>query len=141
MVVRGSTDLGKLLRCQAMAASREPLTSEQVAAIDAEYRPFPTFSSWPAVAPHPDAWRRRVEELKTVSDGASADELVRAQETAIRAAAFDTGAIEGLYQTNRGLTRTIAEQTAAWEQQMQEQAPAAAPFFEAQLSSALLVLL
>lgn len=34
---------------------------------------------------------------------------------ATRYAAVDTGAIEGLYTTTRGFTRTIAEQTATWE--------------------------
>ncbi|GAA1771922.1 hypothetical protein GCM10009810_31790 [Nostocoides vanveenii] len=34
---------------------------------------------------------------------------------ATRYAAVDTGALEGLYATTRGFTRTIAEQTATWE--------------------------
>lgn len=38
-----------------------------------------------------------------------------AVEVATRYAAVDTGAIEGLYTTSRGFTRTIAEQTATWE--------------------------
>lgn len=123
-----------------MARIREPLTAGEIAAIDAAYQPFPAFSDWPAVPAHPDAWQRRQQELEQVATTSSPKQLERARETAVRAAAFDTGAIEGLYETSRGLTRTIAEQAAAWEQKLQEEAPKAAPFFEAQLKTYELVL-
>ncbi len=41
--------------------------------------------------------------------------LKRAREVVKRAAALDTGAIEGLYEVDRGFTFTVAFETAAWE--------------------------
>lgn len=123
-----------------MPTSGEPLSAGEIAAIDAAYEPFPPFSDWPRVTPHLDAWQGRQRELEEVVASGSREQLARARETAVRAAAFDTGAIEGLYETSRGLTRTIAEQAAAWEQKLREEAPEAAPFFEAQLKTYELVL-
>jgi len=54
---------------------------------------------------------------------------------AMRAAAFDTGAIEGLYSTDRGLTLTVATQAAAWEQQVDERGVDVRSLFEAQLAA------
>lgn len=42
--------------------------------------------------------------------------LRSAVDIALRAAAVDTGAIEGLYETDRGFTMTIAREGLAWEQ-------------------------
>jgi hypothetical protein len=58
----------------------------------------------------------------------------------MRAAAFDTGAIEGLYKTDRGLTMTVATQAAAWQATVDEKAPDARAYFEAQLEAYELVL-
>jgi hypothetical protein len=82
-----------------MPTGREPMSSHEIAAIDAAYRPFPPFAEWPTVAAHPDAWDRRQQELEEVADSLSPDQLAGARHSAVRAAAFDTGAIEGLYET------------------------------------------
>jgi Fic family protein len=123
-----------------MQRSREPLSETEIAVIDPSYQPFPAFSEWPDVIPHPEAWEKRQQELKDAATSGPPDQLDRARETAVRAAAFDTGAIEGLYATDRGLTRTIAEQAAEWEQTLRDQEADAAPFFEAQLKTYELVL-
>lgn len=47
--------------------------------------------------------------------------LTRAHEVAKRAAAIETGAIEGLYQIDRGITITIAMQTAMWHNALEKQ--------------------
>jgi Fic family protein len=80
------------------------------------------------------------EELEEVSADATADDLRRAQEIAMRAAAFDSGAIEGLYPTDRGLTLTVATQAIAWEQEVDERSEDARALFESQLSAFELVL-
>lgn len=74
------------------------------------------------------------------SQEAGAEDLRKAQEVALRTAAFDTGAIEGLYPTNRGLTFTVATQAAAWEQEVLAQATNALALFEAQLEAFELIL-
>ncbi|MGL4745782.1 MAG: Fic family protein, partial [Dermatophilaceae bacterium] len=78
------------------------------------YEPFPGFVGWCddydlSVV---DRYARLLEESR---DEASPETMERAVRVATRYAAVDTGAIEGLYTTNRGFTRTIAEQTATWE--------------------------
>lgn len=79
------------------------------------YRPFPSFADWgfsewtsPAFGPF--------EQLLLESrEGATPEALAAAVRTATRYAAVDTGAIEGLYDTDRGFTRTIAIEATAWQ--------------------------
>ncbi len=118
----------------------EPLSSDELARLDAAYRPFPAFSDWPDSAPRPDMWRDALLRLERASAAASEHDLDRASRTAIRAAAFDTGAIEHLYATDRGLTITVATQAAAWEAIVNEREPNALALFQAQLRAYELVL-
>lgn len=78
------------------------------------YVPFSPFAGW---VPTYDG--SLVDELAVQLQDARAryGDVVadRAVEVASRYAAVDTGAIEGLYTTNRGFTRTIAERSANWE--------------------------
>ncbi len=59
---------------------------------------------------------------------------------ALRSAALETGAIEGLYSTNRGITRTVALQGAMWEAELDKLGPDVRGHFEAQLAALDLVL-
>jgi Fic family protein len=118
----------------------EPLSLDELAALDAAYRPFPSFSDWPAYPPRPDMWGSALQELKKATATASYGDLDRASRTAIRAAAFDTGAIEHLYETDRGLTITVATQAAAWEAIVNERSSNALALFQAQLRAYELVL-
>lgn len=78
------------------------------------YRPFPAFAGFGADADLA-AVDRAAAALDRTKATASEAALSRAVEVATRYAAVDTGAIEGLYQVNRGFTRTIATQSATWE--------------------------
>jgi Fic family protein len=118
----------------------EPLSSDELNTLDAAYQPFPSFSDWPANAPRRDMWAAALRALETARANASEPDLDRASRTAIRAAAFDTGAIEQLYETDRGLTITVATQAAAWEAAVNERAPNALALFQAQLRAYELVL-
>jgi Fic family protein len=117
-----------------------PLSAAELAEIDARYVPFPSFSAWPKELGDAARWDTSREEFRATAEEATEADLRRALEIAQRAAAFDTGAIEGLYSTNRGLTFTVAEQTALWEQMVEEQGPNARALFEAQLRAFELVL-
>ena len=86
------------------------------------------------------SWRESCKKFSEVAQRADEDAVNRAREIALRAAAFDTGAIEGLYSTNRGLTFTVAEQSALWEQKVEAQGSDALALFEAQLRAFELVL-
>jgi Fic family protein len=116
------------------------LSEGELAAIDAQYRPYPPFIEWPTKVPELTNWDLAVDEFEEVATAATDLDLERAREIALRAAAFDTGAIEGLYSTNRGLTFTVAEQLTAWEQQVEAQGKDARALFEAQLRALELVL-
>ncbi len=117
-----------------------PLTPAEATEVDAQYMPFPPFSEWPTEVPRLDLWEQDHEEFQTVSASASPEDLTRAQEVAMRAAAFDSGAIEGLYPTDRGLTLTVATQAVAWEQAVDERSEDARALFESQLAAFELVL-
>jgi len=102
---------------------------------DAAYRPFPRFEQWSAKTTIETArWNRY---LISLNEHASASrELFRqAQEVAKRAAAIDTGAIENLYEVDRGFTFTVALETAGWEVKLAEKGEIVRPLFEAQLRS------
>jgi len=118
----------------------KPLSAAELAEIDGRYKPFPPFSDWPKDLPNEGLWQVARDELQRASDQATEADLKRAQAIARRVAAFDTGAIEGLYSTNRGLTFTVAEQAALWEQKVDAQGPNARALFEAQLRAFELVL-
>lgn len=59
-----------------------------------------------------DRFDSRFRALKAEFDQADLD---RASEVVRRYAAIDTGAIEGLYKVDRGFTKTVATQSAAWQ--------------------------
>jgi len=123
-----------------MMIAAAPLSVEEMAALDAAYKPFPSFAEWPSNPPRPDMWIAAVRALESAKANASDSDLDRASRTAIRAAAFDTGAIEHLYETDRGLTITVATQAAAWEAVVNERAPNALALFQSQLRTYELVM-
>jgi len=97
--------------------------------VDTSYKAFPPFTTWAQAAVDAVRWDRYsalVQNRRDVSDKL----LQRSREIVDRAAAVDTGAIEGLYETNRGITFTIATQAAQWEAILD---PKARSYFETQL--------
>ncbi|MDR2381355.1 MAG: hypothetical protein LBE08_09335, partial [Bifidobacteriaceae bacterium] len=71
------------------------------------YEPFPAFADWsqafnPAVV---DRYAARLSDVRRAAPGGALD---RARDVALRSAAVDSGAIEGLYTTDRGFTKTVA---------------------------------
>ena len=109
--------------------------SPNVHVLDAAYKPFPTFSAWlRQVRVESGRWDRYQESLKESSQ-LSPEQLARAKNIAKRAAAFDTGAIEGLYDSDRGFTYTVAFETAAWEAALNQKGEQVRPLFEAQMAA------
>ncbi|MCV7255505.1 Fic family protein [Mycobacterium hackensackense] len=80
------------------------------------YRPFPSFTEWDTGGFDDALFERYAKLLAASKQAASPENLEEAMTAAMRYAAIDTGAIEGLYTVDRGFTRTIATQAAAWEQ-------------------------
>ncbi len=101
--------------------------------MDAAYKPFPTFAEWASkISVGTVRWDRYNAALQNRTD-TSAEALRRAREVVKRAAALDTGAIEGLYEVDRGFTFTVAFETAAWEVELAGKGENVRPLFEAQL--------
>ena len=97
--------------------------------VDSSYKAFPPFATWAQAHVDVARWDRYsglIQSRKGVSD----ELLKRSREIVDRAAAVDTGAIEGLYETSRGITFTIATQAAQWEAMLD---PEARSYFETQL--------
>lgn len=117
-------------------AESTPLSSEEIARLDAQYQPFPSFQEWLSPPPVDPSLHRAKDEFSKVSANVSNDTLGKARDVASRAAAFDTGAIEGLYRTDRGLTLTVATQAAAWENAVTKSSGTnALDLFKAQLAA------
>lgn len=78
---------------------------------DAEYKSFPPFGEWSKASVDTERWNHYASRLPE-HGRLTSEQLVRAQEVTKRAAAVDTGAIEGLYEVDRGFTFTVATQAA-----------------------------
>lgn len=124
-----------------MAVVPEEVSPEQLAELDASYKRFPAFADW-TYRVDQELWERQASDLETLKSQVSPKDLRRALDITMRTAAFDTGAIEGLYKTDRGLTITVAQQTSAWESRVREQTEGekALELFKAQLEAYELVM-
>lgn len=79
------------------------------------YSPFPSFEEWsqtPLDRHALDRFVTQLQDLKAQSDAATLDAAVK---IATRWAAVNTGAIEGLFQVDRGFTYSVAASAAAWQ--------------------------
>jgi fido (protein-threonine AMPylation protein) len=100
---------------------------------DAEYRGFPDFSTWAQCRVANDVWDASVHALAAARRAAPAATFGVLAERAMRVAAIDSGAIEGLYSVDRGFTMTVASMASAWEAQIQsEKGPDVAALVAAQ---------
>jgi Fic family protein len=79
------------------------------------YQPFPSFKEWAEATFLSDVFDRYAADLNDVRGSADHATLAAAIETATRWAAIETGAIEGLYEVDRGFTFTVAVEAATLE--------------------------
>lgn len=108
--------------------------------LDASYKPFPTFEDWAKTLVDTPRWEAFAAEAEAYREEASSELLRVAQEVVERAAAVDTGAIEGLYDVDRGFTLTVARQAAAWELAVEAKGEGVRALFESQLAAYEMVL-
>lgn len=103
------------------------------------YSPFPNFADWDVNVDTSafDTYAKRLVEAKK---GATSDQNRRVLRRALREAAVDTNAIEGVFSTDRGFTRTVATEAAAWEAAMEAKGSRARAAFEDSLAAYELVL-
>ena len=105
------------------------------------YQSFPDFVDWPGLpSSESEAWTVKVSQLEERRQGAKPEVLEKARTAALRAAALDSGALEGLYTVDRGFTMTVAQQVGAWEMALREKSDSALDLFGAQLEALELVM-
>lgn len=90
------------------------------------YQPFPSFVEWITQSGPHQAFDTYAARFREVGDDARAE----SSRLMTRSAAVDTNAIEGIYHSDRGFTRTIAEAAAGWEQTMQHRGAHVRPAFD-----------
>ncbi|HVT57671.1 MAG TPA: Fic family protein [Thermoanaerobaculia bacterium] len=123
-----------------MAESEQPPPAaprdlRDLSSVDAHYRGFPDFSSWARLgAVERDLWQRFAGDLAERRQASANEDVERAVNVAMRAAAIDTGAIEGLYTVDRGFTMSVALQSFAWQHEMAQHGAGVRELFEAQLA-------
>jgi len=101
--------------------------------LDAAYKPFPSFEEWASkTSVDTVRWNRYKAALESRPQD-SGVAFQRAREIVKRATALDTGAIEGLYEVDRGFTFSVAMETTAWEIELARRGEHVRPLFEAQL--------
>lgn len=94
-------------------------TDEDIRKLDASYKSFPSFAEWSKATLNLKRWKRYTDSLAVLKQ--SAPEVLKESQAIVeRATAFDTGAIEGLYELPRGFTITVATQAVLWEVAVQE---------------------
>jgi Fic family protein len=102
---------------------------------DEGYQPFPDIAAWVAAPFDPMTYEQYAALLDQARADATEEARDHAVRTAIRYAGTDTGAIEGLYTTDRGFTRTVAIEAAHWEAAAAERGPNAAALIKDQIAT------
>lgn len=116
-------------------------TAALIRRLDAQYRadPFPGVEDWAGLDSSPRL-AELLPDLRAAMQGADSRAMSAAIRERTRAAAWETGALEGLYSTDAGTTLTIAQQQAHWETVARNAGADARALFEAQLAGFDLVL-
>lgn len=101
---------------------------------DLAYVAFPNFVKWQDSKVDLSRWNRYRNRLESV---ATADPkiLERARHVVQRVAAVETGAIEELYEVDRGFTLTIATESALWESALSDRGKDATALIRSQLDA------
>jgi Fic family protein len=112
-------------------SARVPL---DFAELDSRYVPFPSFTEWLNVGIDLAAWGAAVGIVQERALN-SPNRYRYALDVARRAAAVDTGAIEGLYDVDAGFTITVAAQIGLWQAAFETKAEHARAMIEAQIAA------
>ena len=112
----------------------DQVNPEDIRELDAQYRPFPDFEAFLAASKVDIApWERVAAGLRQKQADSAPADFDRAVEVALRTAAVDTGAIEGLYKVDHGFTVTVAEEQPGWEAEADKKGAAFRQLFASQL--------
>jgi Fic family protein len=102
--------------------------------IDSQYAGFPPFADWATCSVDVERWERFCSRLRQYRQG-SPDVFRKALTVISRMTAVDTGAIENLYETDRGFTYTVAMEIASWEALAEQRGPDVLSLLESQFKA------
>ena len=105
----------------------------EAARLDARYQSFLPFAEWARVQVDGATWDAKFSDFVGRRDRSSRESLAHAVEVALRAAAVDTGAIEGLYQVDSNFTVSVATRDPGWEQKVEAMGSTFQTLFQSQL--------
>lgn len=84
--------------------------------LEGVYTPFPSFAEWmTSFDVDVELFDSFAARLTAAKESSTPESMTRAIDIATKWAAIDTGAIEGLYDVDRGFTFSVAAQAAAWD--------------------------
>lgn len=116
-----------------MSPKNESKDLPSIEELNAKYAPFAPFSAWAGTRIDASAWQVRKDEVSALADQDAAL-YARARMVASRAAAIDTGALEGLYELDEGFTISVAMQSGIWQSAYEQQVERTRALIEAQLA-------
>ncbi|HEX8682072.1 MAG TPA: Fic family protein [Ardenticatenaceae bacterium] len=114
-----------------------------VRSADRSYEPFPSFVEWTAqTSIDRERWEARIERFEKVRESVASEpeRLQEALQRVRRAAAIETGAIEGLYEHDRGFTITAFKEVAVFDAALNARDPKTRDLIKAQLDAYDLIL-
>jgi Fic family protein len=106
----------------------------RLALADAAYAPFAPLSDWLSEPVGLGSWTNAAGRLADTRARTPVEAVRAALDEVRRAAAIDTGAIEGLYATDRGFTMSVARNVISLDQAEVERGPDFRRHFQAQLA-------
>jgi Fic family protein len=107
--------------------------SDDLALADLGYAPLLPFSAWQNCEVPIGRWDGHRKSLHDATKGVSEKHFRRALDIVKRAAAIETGAIEGLYEVDQGFTITAATGTAAFAAALEKKEHKTRAYIESQL--------
>lgn len=110
------------------------ITNELLEQADKNYQTFPAFEEWSKAIIDVSKWDKYSARLKQVITN-SPELLKEAQEHIKRAAAIQTGMIEGLYEVDRGFTITATAEVAIWQAALNQKETTTRNLIEAQMKA------
>ncbi len=96
------------------------MTEAELLALDAEYQPLGEFGPWATADPDPTTFSAAAAPLDALRQAADSDDFARVRTGVMRAAAFDTGVLEGLYEEDAGFTLTAMQMASTFEALLQD---------------------
>ncbi|MFH1851164.1 MAG: Fic family protein [Candidatus Neomarinimicrobiota bacterium] len=108
--------------------------SSNIKKADLAYKGFPSFSKVHRASIDLNKWQNNIDRLTSVQDS-SPEIIENARKIVRRYAAIETGAIEKLYEVDRGFTWSVAAELAEFQKLLSQKKPETCGLIDAQLDA------